>query len=100
MDAFVKCSGCNKILYNAEFEQNLFVCPHCGKHHRLTARQRIDLTLDEDSFVEYDADLRSENPLQFPEYWEKLDAAEGKSGKYDSVSCGSARFDCIAASTA
>jgi len=93
MEAFVKCSGCNKILYNAEFEQNLFVCPHCGKHHRLNARQRIAITFDEGSFLEHDADLRSENPLQFPEYSEKLHSAEAKTGTFDSVISGTAKLD-------
>src|SRR5436309_1064803 len=93
MEAFVQCSGCKKILFKAEFEQSLFVCPHCGMHHRLSSQQRINITVDESSFEEVDVDLRSGNPLQFPEYVEKLQSAETKTGLYDSVVTGLAKID-------
>ena len=88
MEAFLQCAGCKKTLFSVEFEQQLFVCPHCGHHHRISAEQRIELTFDEDSFQEIDGDLRSSNPLQFPDYQEKLEAAEEKTGLFDSVVCG------------
>jgi acetyl-CoA carboxylase carboxyl transferase subunit beta len=90
MEAFLQCVGCKKTLFSTEFEQQLFVCPHCGHHHRLTADKRIEITFDEGSFRESDQELRSANPLQFPDYQEKLDAAEDKTGLYDSVVCGTA----------
>lgn len=88
MSAFLQCAGCKKILFAAEFEQNLRVCQYCGHHHRLSARDRIRLTFDQDSFVEMDMDLRSGNPLQFPDYQEKREAAEAKTGSFDSIVCG------------
>lgn len=100
MEAFLKCSGCKKILFSSEFEQQLFVCPHCGHHHRLSADKRIEITFDEGSFNELDQDLRSSNPLQFPDYQEKLDAAEKKTGLYDSVVCGTALLGGSAVSAA
>lgn len=93
MEAFTQCTNCKKILFKADFEQNLFVCPHCGTHHRLTAGQRIDITFDAGSFEEEDVELRSGNPLQFPDYAEKLQAAEQKTGAYDSVISGFAKLD-------
>lgn len=93
MEAFQQCAGCKKILFSAEFEQQLFVCPHCGHHHRLSAAKRIAATFDEGSFREMDSDLRSTDPLQFPDYREKLDAAEAKTGVFDSVICGMAELD-------
>lgn len=90
MEAFLQCSGCKKILFSSEFEQQLFVCPHCGHHHRLSADKRIDMTFDEGSFEEMDADLRSSNPLQFPDYQEKLETAEDKTGLLDSIVSGTA----------
>lgn len=93
MDAFLQCSGCKKILFSIEFDQDLRVCRHCGHHHRLTAAQRIDMTFDPGSFEEHDADLRSGNPLDFPEYGEKLASAETKTALKDSIVCGMAKLD-------
>jgi len=76
-----------------DFEQNLRVCPYCGHHHRLSAKQRIDFTFDADSFEEFDTDLRSLDPLQFPEYSEKLAAAVAKTNANDSIFSGRATLD-------
>ncbi len=93
MEAFLQCASCKKILFSLEFEQNLSVCPHCGHHHRVGARKRIEFTFDDESFAEADAELRSENPLQFPEYQEKLASAEEKAGTFDGVVSGTAALD-------
>jgi acetyl-CoA carboxylase carboxyl transferase subunit beta len=93
MEAFLQCAGCKKILFAAEFEQALRVCQHCGHHHRLPAKKRIEWTFDADSFTETDADLRSTDPLHFPDYREKLNAAEAKTGLFDSVVSGLATLD-------
>lgn len=92
MEAFLHCAGCKKTLFSIEFEQQLRVCPHCGHHHRLSAQKRIDITFDEGSFEVMDADLRSGNPLQFPDYQEKLEGAETKTGVFDSVVSGVAKL--------
>jgi acetyl-CoA carboxylase carboxyl transferase subunit beta len=93
MEAFIQCTNCKKILFKVELEQSLWVCPHCGAHHRLSAEQRIAITFDEGSFELKDADLRSGNPLLFPEYAEKLAAAEAKTGVFDSVVTGYAKLE-------
>jgi len=92
-EAFLQCAGCKKILFAVEFEQNLRVCQHCGHHHRLSASRRIEVTFDEGSFEESDQDLRSLNPLQFPDYGDKLQLAEEKNDTFDSVRSGTARID-------
>jgi acetyl-CoA carboxylase carboxyl transferase subunit beta len=92
-EAFLQCSNCKKILFSVDFEQNLRVCPHCGYHHRLSARRRIEMTFDEGSFVEMDLELRSDDPLEFPEYAEKLAAAVAKTGTNDSMISGSAALE-------
>lgn len=89
-EAFLQCAGCKKILFSVEFEQNLRVCPHCAHHHRLSARKRIEITFDPESFEEMDLHLRSEDPLGFPEYAEKREQAEQKTKVYDSVISGKA----------
>jgi len=93
MEAFIQCASCKKILFSVEFEQSLRVCPHCGAHHRLSAERRIAITFDEGSFEEKDRELRSGNPLQFPEYAEKLASAEAKTGMLDSIKTGYAKID-------
>jgi acetyl-CoA carboxylase carboxyl transferase subunit beta len=98
--AFLQCSNCKKILFTAEFEELLRVCPHCGFHHRLSAQRRIEITFDAGSFEEFDRELRSVNPLEFPDYSEKREAAEAKTGMPDSVLTGLATLDGVPVSVA
>lgn len=97
---FIQCSGCKKTLFAAEFDANLRVCPYCGHHHRLTWRQRIEVTFDADTFEEHDQDLRSVDPLTFPEYKEKHEQAMAKTGLNDSVVGGVARLESMPVSIA
>jgi acetyl-CoA carboxylase carboxyl transferase subunit beta len=62
---FVKCQGCEEMLLKREFEEYLSVCPRCGHHHRISAADRLRLTLDEEDWVELDAELASNDPLHF-----------------------------------
>jgi acetyl-CoA carboxylase carboxyl transferase subunit beta len=88
--AFLQCENCKKILFSVDFEQNLRVCPNCGHHHRLPARLRIEWTFDPGSFVELDQEIRSLDPLGFPDYESKLKSALAKAGPQDSVLSGTA----------
>ncbi len=92
-EAFLQCAGCKKTLFSVDFEQNLRVCNYCGHHHRLPAQTRIEITFDEGSFEELDTELRSLNPLEFPEYAEKLVSAVQKTQTNDSVTTGRAKID-------
>ena len=64
-DAWTKCPSCESQIFNKQLERNLRVCPTCGHHFRMSIGERIDLLLDEGSFVERDAGLRSGDPLAF-----------------------------------
>lgn len=99
-EPFLQCASCRKILFAEEFERNLRVCPHCGHHHRLSFEKRIEITFDPNSFIEADAELRSADPLDFPEYAEKLKASEEKTGRFDSVVSGRATLDGLPVSAA
>ncbi|MBX3096642.1 MAG: acetyl-CoA carboxylase, carboxyltransferase subunit beta [Fimbriimonadaceae bacterium] len=88
--AFVQCANCRKTLFAAEFQANLKVCPHCGHHHRLLWDERVNLVFDEGSFTETDAELRSADPLGFPDYAEKHAQAMERTGLSDSVINGTA----------
>lgn len=83
-----KCPKCKKIMYTKELVKNLRVCMGCGYHYPMPSRERIASLLDEGSFHEYDADMISENPLQFPDYLEKLEADRRKANLNEAVLTG------------
>jgi len=93
----VKCKQCKAILYAADWKRNLKVCPHCDHHFRLNAFERIELLVDQDSFVEFDADIRSVDPLHFVShgqaYAEKLVQEQQKLCMRDAVVTGHATIE-------
>ncbi|MDW7644191.1 MAG: acetyl-CoA carboxylase, carboxyltransferase subunit beta [Desulfuromonadales bacterium] len=94
-----KCKNCNEIIYTKEIERNLNVCPKCDYHFRISARERIALTLDEGSFVEMDAAMESVDFLDFKDskkYKERIKAAVKKSGGGDAVVCGEGTIEGLA----
>ncbi|HEY6103804.1 MAG TPA: acetyl-CoA carboxylase, carboxyltransferase subunit beta [bacterium] len=90
---WAKCPRCNNLIYRKELDRNLRVCPKCGYHHRLSAEERLAATLDEDSFVEFDADLTSADPLAFAGYTQKLEEARQKTGRGEAVLWGEGRIE-------
>jgi len=62
---WTKCEDCSGVLYNKTLEENLKVCPKCNYHFSLGAYERINLLVDKDTFVEYDKDMISADPLNF-----------------------------------
>ncbi|MCI0434633.1 MAG: acetyl-CoA carboxylase, carboxyltransferase subunit beta [Gemmatimonadetes bacterium] len=87
-DVFHKCPSCAAILYRARLEQNLMVCPECGYHNRISAEGYIQLLLDEGTWIEHDADIRSADPLGFVDlkpYSARLEAAERTNGHGEAV---------------
>ena len=85
---WAKCPSCSAVLYRAEMERNLEVCPKCGHHNRIGARHRLDLFLDPESREEIGADLESGDPLKFKDskkYKERLSAAQKKTGEKDAL---------------
>ncbi|MGG1635439.1 acetyl-CoA carboxylase subunit beta [Paenibacillus sp. FSL A5-0031] len=83
-----KCSKCGTIQYSKELEKNLKVCSSCGYHYRLSALERIALTLDDGHLVEYDANMESIDPLNFPGYASKLEQQKSKSSLREAVVTG------------
>lgn len=84
----MKCQNCQSIFYRKEMEKNLYVCPNCEYHHPLYAWNRIGSLFDEQSFEEWDQYVTSNNPLQFPEYIEKLTKDKQKTGLNEAVVTG------------
>ena len=85
---WAKCARCAAVIYHRELERSLQVCPKCGLHNRLSAEDRLAITLDENSFVELDATLTSGDPLRFDGYREKLAEARAKTGNSDAAIIG------------
>jgi acetyl-CoA carboxylase carboxyl transferase subunit beta len=87
-DAKNVCPSCHRTLGAHELEATLYTCPHCQHHFRLTAWERIRATADEGVFQELSADIETANPLEFPEYEQKLAAASQKTGVKEAVVTG------------
>ncbi len=83
-----KCETCGAILYQAELERNLDVCPKCGHHMRIGARRRLDTFLDAEPRVEIGAELEPQDILRFKDskkYKDRLSAAQKATGERDAL---------------
>ena len=88
---WVKCESCKEIIYKVELERNLQVCPKCNFHFRIGARRRLEWLLDPESFQEFDADLKSLDPLGFKDskaYPDRLRQAMKATGMKDALLAG------------
>jgi acetyl-CoA carboxylase carboxyl transferase subunit beta len=83
-----KCEKCRTIMFAKELDKSFKVCTGCDFHFAVTASERIKLTLDEGLFFEYDKDLISENPLDFPDYQNKLEKALKSTDLNDAIVTG------------
>ncbi|MFP5284020.1 MAG: acetyl-CoA carboxylase carboxyl transferase subunit alpha [Actinomycetes bacterium] len=87
------CPGCGWLLYHKRLARNLLVCPECDHHLRMTARERIDLLVDPDSFDEVEFPPLPPDPLDFVDlrgYGDRLTEAVARSGESEAVVVGSA----------
>jgi len=85
---WTKCDECNSVLYRAEVERNLYVCPKCGHHMRLTARQRLDAFLDAGSGVEIGEHVEPVDALRFRDskkYKDRIASAQKATGEKDAL---------------
>ena len=64
------------------------VCPKCGYHARLSWQERLDLTVDKGSFVEFDGNMSSLNPIDFPKYEEKIEKMQQSCNMKDAIVTG------------
>lgn len=87
------CPGCGAPLLRTEVRVNYYSCPKCDFYFRVGGRRRLDFLCDKGSFREFFSDIVSTDPLSFPGYDEKLEAAREKSGENEAVICGIGRID-------
>ncbi|MDR3256940.1 MAG: acetyl-CoA carboxylase, carboxyltransferase subunit beta [Endomicrobium sp.] len=86
---WTNCKKCDQVFLQKDFEENLMVCPKCGYYTRLSAWKRIEFTVDEGSFKEMNAGLKSVDFLNFPGYSDKIE----KSVINDAVTTGEAKIN-------
>jgi acetyl-CoA carboxylase carboxyl transferase subunit beta len=85
---WLKCSGCNEVLYSTELTKNLMVCPSCNFHHRISARVRISQFLDETGQEEIAASLEPQDRLKFRDskkYKDRISQAQKATGEKEAL---------------
>jgi acetyl-CoA carboxylase carboxyl transferase subunit beta len=92
-DAWERCESCGHVDIRERFERALNVCSECGYHRRFTAEEYIELLTDAGTWREYFANLRSQDPLSFESYSDRLVSAEKKAGTSDAIYTGFGRLE-------
>ncbi|ENM5901033.1 acetyl-CoA carboxylase carboxyltransferase subunit beta [Vibrio mimicus] len=85
---WTKCTSCEQVLYYAELERNLEVCPKCDHHMRMKARRRLETFLDQGERFELGEELEPQDKLKFKDskrYKERIVAAQKASGEKDAL---------------
>jgi acetyl-CoA carboxylase carboxyl transferase subunit beta len=91
-----KCRGCGEVAHVPDFIANLYVCDACGFHAVMPVHDRIESLVDRGSFVEVDAHLAPQDPLEFVDskpYPARLKGARDKTGRYDAFVAGHATLE-------
>lgn len=92
---WIKCPTCSEILYKKELERNLSVCSKCDHHFRITCNDYIRILVDPDTFDEFNAHLKSGDPLKFKDekrYSDRLKEAMAKTGMDEAVKTGTCKI--------
>jgi acetyl-CoA carboxylase carboxyl transferase subunit beta len=85
---WIKCPACDAVLYRAELERNLYVCPKCSHHMRIGARERLEAFLEPGALFEIGAEISPEDPLKFRDskrYKDRLTQAQKATGEKDAL---------------
>ncbi len=83
-----KCDSCEAVLYRTDLEQNLYVCPKCNQHNRITARERLDYLLDPEGRFEIGYEIVPVDTLKFKDsrrYVERLEEARKETAEDDAL---------------
>jgi acetyl-CoA carboxylase carboxyl transferase subunit beta len=95
-ELWLKCKSCNEMIYRKVIERNLQVCPKCNYHFQIPTRKRIECLVDPGTFLEYDSDMSSTDPLEFKDskkYTHRVKESQETTGQKDAVVCGEARIE-------
>ena len=92
---WLQCNACKEMLYRREVERNLKVCPKCNYHFRISAAERLTMVADQGSFLEFDANLESVDPLEFKDrlkYGERIKESQESTQLKEAIVCGQAKI--------
>ena len=92
---WVKCEKCGGIIYNEDLVSNCHVCPSCSNHLRITAETRINLFFDQGSFKKISEEVKTQNPLSFEGYEDKINNSKSKTSSSEAVITGVATINGI-----
>ena len=93
---WIKCPECSALMFFKEVEAQDNICPKCNFHMRIGAKRRIEILTDKDSFVEYDVELKPNDPLKFVDktsYKKRVEEALKNTGRTSSVVSGEAKIN-------
>lgn len=85
---WIKCDGCGELLYKEDVRQNHYSCYKCGKYFRITTKKRLRMVIDKGTYEKWEEGLDNENPLDYPDYPEKITALKERLGIDEAVTCG------------
>lgn len=85
---WVKCDKCNEIIYKEILHENFSICTNCGNYFRLSSKRRLKQIIDENTFVPFECNVKTGNPLQIDGYTEKVESLKSKTGIDEAVLCG------------
>ncbi|MCX6139186.1 MAG: acetyl-CoA carboxylase, carboxyltransferase subunit beta [Ignavibacteriales bacterium] len=91
-----KCDSCQEIITKAALEQNLWVCPKCGFHFRISSKEYFDILFDAGTCREFDKKITSKDPLGFVDtkrYRDRIKDSIKKTGLHDAIRCGTGKMN-------
>lgn len=89
---FQKCESCTRIVYTEDIIEHNHICPSCGHYFRVAPMERLGMVLDSGSFEEWDKDLQTQNPLDFPDYEKKVKKMQQNTGLSEAVVTGKGKI--------
>ncbi|MCD8324477.1 MAG: acetyl-CoA carboxylase carboxyltransferase subunit alpha [Clostridiales bacterium] len=87
------CKKCGASITGREVRENYYICPYCGGYYRVHAYRRIEMIIDKGTFEEWDSDMPIVDPLDFPDYKEKVEAAREKTNLNEAVVTGRGKIN-------
>lgn len=98
--AWIKCKFCGETIFHEDLIENEDCCPKCNKHFRIGAGKRIHMILDEGSFREWNKHKTPKNVLDFPDYEQKLQQLQLKTGLLEAVITGEGKINGVSTAIA
>ncbi|MCT4542711.1 MAG: acetyl-CoA carboxylase, carboxyltransferase subunit beta [Vallitalea sp.] len=90
---WIKCNNCGEIIYKDDFEEENQICTKCHKHFRMDSASRLAQIIDADTFKELNANISTNNVLNFPDYTDKIACLQKKTGLTEGVVTGEGKIN-------